>query len=320
MSTRFLFIGLLLVVYSSAWAYRPKFNQPAKEQKSILKPRENCSQATKQIDQEINNVRARLTNGGDVWTDGNKGRYIVPKIEAGSGKPEVSSIYAGGVWVGGYDPANSLKFMGQTYRRSTTNECWPGPLNSASEATVESCLNWDQFFTVSGDNIRLLKRNLAAAIATENRYELRADEIPEDIKNYPCRGNNDNFENKYGFSLPNTVAGLALFNDIHQNGIYEPQFGEYPVIDIQGCETTIFADEMIYWIYNDNGGIHTGTNGQAIKMEIQVQAFAFRTADELNDMTFQRYKLVNRAPQAIHGCYFAMWIDPDLGCYTDDYI
>ncbi|MEO7158348.1 MAG: hypothetical protein ABI039_12340, partial [Vicinamibacterales bacterium] len=137
---------------------------------------------------------------------------------------------------------------------------------------------------------------------------------------YPCRGNNDNFENKYGFSLPNTVAGLALFNDIHQNGIYEPQFGEYPVIDIQGCETTIFADEMIYWIYNDNGGIHTGSHGEAIKMEIQVQAFAFRTADELNDMTFQRYKLVNRAPQAIHGCYFAMWIDPDLGCYTDDYI
>ena len=74
MSTRFLFIGLLLVVYSSVWAYRPKFSQPVKEQKSILKPRENCSQATKQIDQEINNVRARLTNGGDVWTDGTKGR------------------------------------------------------------------------------------------------------------------------------------------------------------------------------------------------------------------------------------------------------
>lgn len=51
-----------------------------------------------------------------------------------------------------------------------------------------------------------------------------------------------------------------------------------------------------------------------------MQTFAFRTADELNDMTFQRYKLINRAPQDIRDCYFAMWIDPDLGCYSDDYV
>lgn len=40
-------------------------------------------------------MRARLLNGGDVWWDLTRGRYIVPKIEAGSGKLEVSSIFAG---------------------------------------------------------------------------------------------------------------------------------------------------------------------------------------------------------------------------------
>ena len=96
--------------------------------KSLQTRNGSCAPATKQIDQEINNVRARLLNGGDVWWDLTRGRYIVPKIEAGSGKLEVSSIFAGGVWVGGYDPAGALKFMGQTYRRATQNDCWPGPL------------------------------------------------------------------------------------------------------------------------------------------------------------------------------------------------
>ena len=50
----------------------------------------NCVPATKQVDMEINNVRARLLNGGDIWWDKSKGRYIVPKVTAGSGAKEVS--------------------------------------------------------------------------------------------------------------------------------------------------------------------------------------------------------------------------------------
>ncbi len=37
-------------------------------------------------------------------------------------------------------------------------------------------------------------------------------------------------------------------------------------------------------------------------------------------MTFQRYKLINRAIEDIDSTFFAMWSDPDLGCYTDDYV
>ncbi len=313
--TVFFFLMVVTVVH----AHHPKNLGKQKETNKVLKPRENCSPASKQIDQDINNVRARLLNGGDVWNDLNrKGRYIVPKIEPGSGKPEVSSIYNGCVWIGGYDPSGSLKFMGQSYRSSTENDAWPGPLSDEGETTISSCLNWDKFFRVSGDNIRTLQSNWLAAVA-EGRTELRGDEIPNDIKYYPCRGNK-NFESFYGFPLPDTRAGLALFDDLNNNRTYEPEFGEYPIIDIRGCPVGIFPDDMIFWIYNDNGGIHTNSKGEAIRMEVQVQAFAFRTSNELNDMTFQRYKLVNRAIQDIRDCYFAMWIDPDLGCYSDDYI
>ena len=42
--------------------------------------RTDCDNAIAQIDQAINNVRARLTTGGDVWWNSNDGRYIVPKV------------------------------------------------------------------------------------------------------------------------------------------------------------------------------------------------------------------------------------------------
>ncbi len=320
MKVKLISIVILSFFLTNIWGHEPQNRIRNKSNQTKLVPRENCAPATKQIDQDINNVRARLLNGGDVWNDlggGNnrKGRYIVPKIEAGSGKNEVSSLYSGGVWVGGLDPAGALKMMGQTFRSATENDCWPGPLTEEGEATTKTCLDWDRFFRVSGDNIRILNRKVNAS----SSKQISIDEVPEDLRYFPCRGNKE-FEAFYKFPLPNTSAGLALFFDKNDNRIYEPELGEYPTIDIKGCPNNLFPDDMIFWIYNDNGGIHTNTRGEAIRMEVQVQAFAFRTADELNDMTFQRYKLVNRAPQAIRDCYFAMWIDPDLGCYTDDYV
>ena len=55
-------------------------------------------------------------------------------------------------------------------------------------------------------------------------------------------------------------------------------------------------------------------------MEVQVQAFAYATNDQINDMTFYRYKLINRAVTSIDSTFFGMWVDPDLGCSEDDFI
>lgn len=80
-------------------------------------------------------------------------------------------------------------------------------------------------------------------------------------------------------------------------------------------------DEMIYWVYNDNGNTHQESgSARVIQMEVQVQAFSYQTNDDINSMTFQRYKLINRAIERIDSTFFAMWVDPDLGCYTDDYV
>lgn len=318
-----LFILFFTLCSASLLAYKPAENAiMQKEHAKRLQARGGaCAPATKQIDLEINNVRARLLNGGDCWWDLNKGSYIVPKPEAGSGKKPVSAIFAGAVWVGGYNPGGNLQMMAQTYRSSSANDCWPGPLTNLGETDMDICLKWDQFFVVNGQSIREQQKAFRAVRGTR---DLNPDEIPEDVLYYPARGNKY-FSQKYRFELPDPAKypqGLGLFYEYpeSEDGIYQPEKGEFPIIDIRGCPDPVFPDQMIFWIYNDNGGIHTNSNGEPIRMEVQVQAFAFTTTDEINDMTFQRYKLINRAPQDLTDCYFAMWIDPDLGCYTDDYI
>jgi len=114
--------------------------------------------------------------------------------------------------------------------------------------------------------------------------------------------------------------------------LYDPLSGDFPIIEIEGCEDYYnpdedlrdapqFPDQMIFWIYNDNGNSHLNSGSVIpLQMEVQVQAFAYATNDALNNMTFQRYKLINRGKEILNNTYFGMWIDGDLGCYTDDYI
>jgi len=308
----------LLALSSSLWAHLPPHRgkeRPAKG--NGVEYREVCANSEAQADQEINNVRARLLAGGDCWWDFTNGRYIVPKIAAGSGLPEVSSIFAGSVWIGGVDPGGNLKLACQDYRTGANpaNDFWPGPLNDFGTTDRPICKNWDVHFRVTGVDIDKHLANLREG-------NLNVTDIPRTIRGWPSKGN-PYFVDIWGFDLPFTTQGLAGFYDADDNGLYEPLKGDYPSIEIRGCPLDRYPDEMLFWIYNDHGGgaPHAVTNvNKAIQMEVQVQAFGYKTNDALNDMTFQRYKLINRAPESIDSTFFAMWIDADLGCAFDDYI
>jgi len=289
----------------------------------IASIREECKSAVAQIDQEINNVRARLLSGGDVWWDLQEGKYIVPKTQPG--EEEVSSMFAASVWLGGLDPVGNLKIAAVDYRNGGQTDYYTGPIDPNTGATdLEICQNWDQFFKVLAEDVD--DHNANWELATLNGEELSPDDIPDDVRYWPGKGN-PFFIDKFEFELPNTGQGLGSFWDEDGDENYNPAKGDFPIIDIRGCKPAnreqakeIVPDEMIFWIYNDAGGPHTLTQGTPILMEVQVQAFAFTSNDEINDMTFQRYKLINRASSDIRDCYFAMWIDPDLGCHTDDYL
>ncbi|GJM31640.1 MAG: hypothetical protein DHS20C18_06410 [Saprospiraceae bacterium] len=298
---------------------RPINNGNTDQESNTVSYRDNCDNAVSQMDQAINNVRARLTTGGDAWWDGNDGRYVVPKVPAGA--TEVSSIFAGAVWLGGLDDGNALKVAAQTYGRGSGNfDFWPGPLvpEGPDQGTVEkeTCSKWDMFFTVSRKDIDEHIRRHQEAVEQGVPYT----DIPRSVRGWPATGN-EFFFDVHEFDLPNTSQGLAGFFDLDGDDEYNPDRGDFPIIEIRGCDKPQYGDEMTFWVYNDAGNTHAESNSpNKIRMEVQVQAFAYSTNDEINNMTFQRYKLINRALESIDSTFFAMWVDPDLGCYTDDYI
>jgi len=316
----FIFSGLMFSLnaknYVPDGAANPT-NNPNTSSNNTASYRADCSDATAQTDLNINNVRARLLNGGDMWWNFNDGVYIVPQVTPG--EEAVSSLFAGAVWLGGFDDGGNLKLAAQTYR-SGGNDYWPGPLDLNGEVTDETCSQWDRHFTVLGADIN-------AHIAYVNEREaageaIDCEEVHEDLKRWPARGN-PYFADYYNFELPDQA--LAPFYDANGDFEYNPCDGDFPVIEVRGCEVgetneASIADQMTFWIYNDNGNIHTQTTGDPIRMEVQVQAFGYATSDEVNNMTFYRYKLINRANSPIDSTYFTMWIDGDLGCPIDDYI
>ncbi len=311
-------IGIVLPLGLSA-EKGPGYDRPRQQTDQTISFRSECENAVRQYDMQINNVRARLTTGGDIWYDGTNGRYIVPKPAAG--QTEVSSIYAGAVWLGGVDPGGNLKVAAQDFGRNNGSfDFYPGPLTPDGSVQKDTCSRWDKFFTVLGDDIRDFLAVYEEAREADN-LPLSPEQIPLSILGWPALGN-PYFADIHGFELPDADQGLAGFWDEDFSGGFDPTLGDYPIIEVRGCsENPQFPDEMTFYVYNDAGNIHrqSGTPN-LIQMEIQVQAFAYTSSDDFNNMTFQRYKLINRAQEDILNTYFAMWMDPDLGCSTDDYV
>ena len=291
-------------------------NQTSNEERASL--REPCQPGISRATQDINNVRALLLINGDCWWDGTNAQYVVPKPALG--ELGVSAIFAGAVWIGGFDDGQNLKLAAKTFGASSGDtDFWPGPINL--DTLIEDdviCSRWDQHFEVLGADIDAHLRNYQ--IAEDNDVDYEIEDIPLSILGWPAK-RNAYFESIHGFELPDTDAGLAGFFDRDGDDSYEPEEGDYPVIEVRGCPDVQYADQMFFWIYNDAANVHSQSlNSRPMDMEVQVQSFAYQSNDELNNMTFQRYKLINRGTEPLDSTFFAMWVDPDLGCAFDDYI
>ncbi len=294
---------------------------PKKSGRAATNFKAACTTAQAQTDLNINNVRARLLTGGDLWWDRSEAGYVVPK--PAPGQPEVAAIFAAGIWLGGIDFGGNLKLACQEYGNNNgRSDFWPGPL-SEDEGTTDAatCNNWDRHFEVKGTEI--LEHLTKWAESQNGQGTYTAADIPASIKGWPGRGN-PFFEGVHGFALPNNTYNLADFYDQDYDNVYNPLDGDFPYLEYNACihEQPQYPDQMIFWVYNDEGGgaVHGETNATPIRIEVHATAFAYSTTDAINDMTFYNHKFINRAKEDIDSFYFALWVDADLGCWKDDYI
>lgn len=248
----------------------------------------------------VNNINALLRNSGDFWWGGpDVGRYITPS----EGIEEVSAINTGALWIGGEDENGNLKLSAQQYRSVGKTDFYPGPLSDNSGAAFEDgCTNWDRFWIVN-------KSEVDAHILDLNDGSI--DIQIENIYSWPGR-NNPHFEPLLGFPIPENQK-LAPFFDNDQDGNYNPDNGDFPLIK---------GDQSIWWVFNDNAGSHNYTNATPIEVEIHVLAYAFASDDneDLNNATFYDFEIINKSKNSLNDGFIGLWVDFSLGCPDDDYI
>lgn len=278
----------------------------------------NCTPPSATSFLQTNNVRAQVHTAGNLWQvpGQNFSQYEVPKNSG------IMALFTAALWLGGTDVNGQLKLAALRYRSG--QDYWSGPISKGPAITdYETCLKYDRHFSTTQDMIRQFDAWYESGVYDQaNGTNTQAEnfpgyQVPKIIQDWPAHGDISAGQDYY----------LAPFYDRDHDGNYEWQKGDFPWYDIKktkACKTdrtiSLYGDENFWWIMNDKGNIHTETGADPIGMEIRAQAFAFATNDEINNMTFYNYELINRGTQTLYNTYFGFFTDAALGDPFDDYV
>jgi hypothetical protein len=316
-----LFFALIL----SKSIYAEKYKGNIGGGKTIQNISAGCMPPKGLTELNINNVRCRINTGGDMWWDlSGNAKYYIPY------NTTKTSMFSGSLWIGGVDINGQLKVAALRYRQ-VGYDYWPGPLTIDGTAAVDpiTCVKYDKHFVIyRADVDNFIAWRSDGTYKTDNADAYNA--ILKKFKEYPAHPYTD-------VPLSNLMSNyLAPFKDVNNDGSYDPEQGDYPYYDITNelCKTqtttmegngilvdqVLKGDQTVWWVFNDKGNAHTESKGQPIGFEIRAQAFAFSTNDEVNNMTFYSYEIINRSTYELTGTYFSQWVDTDLGFADDDYV
>lgn len=242
----------------------------------------------------INKVNALILNRGDMFWDMNsETRYEVPKNSC------KTPLFASALWMGGVDAGNNLHMAAMTYRYNGV-DFFTGPLDTITSIGNDNAPEYRKIWKINRWDIEEFKKKYADGSLANGSYT-----PPANFLSWPAHG-----KNNYSYNM-------APFVDVDANGKYEPMKGDYPAIK---------GEQALYWIFNDNSGIHGETNALPMGVEIHAMAYAYNCDtimpsspnEALNYTTFYEYKIINRSSNAYNNTYYGIWTDVDLGFFGDD--
>lgn len=306
----------ILLLLCPIWAIAQPYN--GKVVKPIQARAADCAPPTARTYLQTNNVRALIHTAGNLWQvpGQNFSQYEVPKNSG------IMALFTAALWLGGTDVNGQLKLAALRYRNG--QDYWTGPISQGPAITnYATCQKYDQHYTTTQDMIRQFNAWYESGVYDQiNGTNTQGEnfpnyQVPKIIKEWPAHGDVTAGQDYY----------LAPFYDRDNDGNYDWDKGDFPWYDIKktkSCsidrEVSLYGDENFWWIMNDKGNIHTETGSDPIGMEIRAQAFAFATNDEVNNMTFYNYELINRGTQTLYNTYFGFFADAALGNPFDDYV
>ena len=265
---------------------------------------QSCTPGTATAVLDGNNVKTTLSNTGAFIFSYAQPAYQFPVNP--EPLPSVNAIFGASLWLSGFDPAGNLKLSAPTYGAALgTADFWPGPIESSiSTTTSETCNNWDRMFKVS-------KINIDAHIADFNDNGIIDNVIPNDVLLWPGQ-NNVHAEDAFDITL-DELNTFAPYVDVNGDNQYQPEDGDYP--DVLGATTAV------WWVVNNIGNVSLESQGYPHRFQVNYLAYSYESNEEaINNTTFYKVKLIQRDIEDLFDMFASLWIDPNLGCYTDDYI
>jgi hypothetical protein len=232
---------------------------------------------------DVNNISAVVNSNGELFNlFGYSAGFEFPKNSGNH------TIYSAGFIIGGQDINNgSVKVQKIVYN---DNNFQNGPITDPS-LYISEVPQWELIWTVSRTEINNHIQNFNNPGYT----------IPWMINNWPAHGDTTKGQNYY----------LAPFEDVDNNGIYEPVNGDYPLIK---------GDFAAYIIQNDETDSNIMSHN-SIGIELHTMVYAFECLNEpaLNNTVFVEYKVFNRRTIELENTYFGIYADLDIGCPDNDF-
>lgn len=244
-------------------------------------------------------IKAGVGTMGDFYPGLIGGSLEFPKrtpIEIANGVKARSPISSGAIWLSSIHNGN-VKISGIRYRSPAGKaHFFPGPIR-LKDGTVhaQSCTLFDKIWIVK-------KQDIQSHIQQWSTSPSPLTTVQSSIKDWPAKGN------KQFITVP-IEDDLAPFVDVNKNGIYDPEYGDYPKIK---------GDEAHFAVMNDV----SANRSEAIGVELHVLTYIYDSPifNGIGTSIFHDCKIIKKTAGNADELIMSLFVDSDLGNFNDDYV
>ena len=234
----------------------------------------------------VNNISASFKAGGTDFSNSSSSELGFFALKDSN----TSIIYFSELWMGGHIDQNILHSSSRLYY--DVDDYMYGPISNTKGDRDAHDVKFNRVWKVSKYQIEKHKFN----------YSKPSYQMPEVIENWPAHGDINIGQ----------AANLAPYVDFNTDGIYNPEYGDYPEIRGHQC---------ILIIMNDNISRH-GYNDKPLKVDILQMAYAYNCPEDtaLNNTIFMHYDIYNRSQNTYKDFIIGNLYDFCIGTYWNDYV
>lgn len=229
-----------------------------------------------------NNISVCPTLHGELW------RMLKREHEVCMYKPEGYAPIgrSANMWLSGYDEQGLLHVAAKLYSFGDEgNDYWPGALQGADSIDYNTSAKWAKLWRITRADVQ---DYLALGVHT-------VANTPTTILDWPGRGNSYATD---AAGQPLLISSdMAPFKDLNGNGRYEPLLGEYPEFN---------GDEAVWLVYNDNGPVHSSTNGRPLGVQIRLMVYGYKRGTLIDNVVYYSYTIDNKSTNNYNNCSVAL--------------